>query len=713
MTTPQILARIVSTFALTEEQLVELFRLYAFDHAGDPENSPGGAGWDPAEHPKWPAGTPGGKGGEFAPKDQAFGAEDAFSFDKRATEIGQKLQTAPIPLVESLVNAESIKSKLSYRLAEALRGDPDVKELMGMPVGDNLHFADTMYNPFKYESKTRCLVTNHISAWAASSGDHSGLSLMIQDATLKEFKLSARTDHFKMSENDMGIDALKRMCGKYAANFYNPMTHQLNLSGQKAVELLGKVQRKLVREMYNQTQEDLKKQGIDHLYLARGVHMSLGHRYAGTLAAFRKTELQPATSFSSSLYIANQFGATTMMVKVPRERVLSTFRTGFGCKSESEVVLLGGKVQTLWAPRKNTKMPVDRLWDAAASHVKPKTGAGKKATPATATFAISEDDEVLYPDDDLENADWPKRTDDVPPAYRKMWEEMGLSMGFYAWDESKHPRHDAGSEQGGEFAPANAMSPITTDAQKERAKALRLPPAWTEVMLSDDPNAALQATGIDAKGRKQYIYSAEHSAAASAEKFERLKAFNEAVPQIRKQSLADMKQGDHAAAALYTIAQTGLRVGGERDTKAEKQAYGVTTLEGRHVKVDGDIVTFAFTGKKGVDIHKVVEDPHLARFLKSNPAARKERVFKADAPAVRDYLKKVGGDEFMPKDFRTWHGTAKALEVIKSQPAPTTAKERQKLILFTKRQVAAHLGNTPTVAFKSYIDPAVWGRIAA
>jgi DNA topoisomerase-1 len=252
-------------------------------------------------------------------------------------------------------------------------------------------------------------------------------------------------------------------------------------------------------------------------------------------------------------------------------------------------------------------------------------------------------------------------------------------------------------------------------ADQERLNALKLPPAWTNVQLSADPHAALQATGVDAKGRTQRVYSAEHSERMAGEKFSRLKDFTAAMPKLQSRIKGDLDSPDadqrtrEAAAALYLIERTGFRVGSDRETGADKQAFGATTLRSEHVKVDGDKVSFSFVGKKGVDIEKTITDGRLARLLAPRVAAG-GRLFNTSDSQVRDYLHSIDGD-FKVKDFRTYIGTTTALKEISRMPVAKDEKEFARLQLAVSKKVSETLGNTPTVAKASYIDPAVWGRL--
>lgn len=259
---------------------------------------------------------------------------------------------------------------------------------------------------------------------------------------------------------------------------------------------------------------------------------------------------------------------------------------------------------------------------------------------------------------------------------------------------------------GGDFAPHEV----------ERLKSLRVPPAWTNIKLSDDPKAALQVVGRDEKGRAQYLYSAEHSEKAAAEKFARLKAFNGVAGAIMSKAQTDMFNGKtqrvrDTEAVLRLIGETGFRVGSENDTGADVKAHGATTLAAEHVKVDGNDISFDFVGKKGVRITKTINHPELARFIGDKLKTTKTGpLFDTNDMAVRNYMAASGGDGFKVKDFRTWNGTCVALKAIAANPEPTTKAEFTKMRAHVGKVVSAHLGNTPTVALASYIDPAVFLR---
>ena len=271
------------------------------------------------------------------------------------------------------------------------------------------------------------------------------------------------------------------------------------------------------------------------------------------------------------------------------------------------------------------------------------------------------------------------------------------------------PGEVGGSASGG--ATAGFRDPSSAE-DKQRLKDLKIPPAWKNVRLNPNPNGALQAVGTDVKGRTQYRYSAEHSAEAAAEKFARLQEFNEALPSLREKISEDLSSDDpdtrEAASVLYMIDKTGFRIGSDSDTGADKKAFGASTMLAKHVKVNGDKTTFKFTGKKGVQVRKTVEDEQLAQIL----SERKEqggRLFSTSDKKVRDYMSSRAKG-FSPKDFRTWHGTAEALKAISKMPKPKDAKAFKASQKKVGKIVSDFLGNTPTVALASYIDPAVFSK---
>jgi DNA topoisomerase-1 len=244
-------------------------------------------------------------------------------------------------------------------------------------------------------------------------------------------------------------------------------------------------------------------------------------------------------------------------------------------------------------------------------------------------------------------------------------------------------------------------------ATDEERKALVIPPAWTNVWMSNDAEAPLQAVGLDSKGRKQYRYSAAHSEQHAAAKFSRVRDFDVELPALQQKIERDLSKREEAA-VLYLVNLTGFRIGSDQETGGNVKAYGASTLLPEHVKVEGDTVKFSFVGKKGVRIQKTVTDSKLAGVIKPRLKGKRP-LFGVSDSEVRGYLHAIDG-EFTVKDFRTWHGTSRALQAMRNMPAPKSAKELKKAKVRVGDLVAGHLGNTRTIALSSYIDPAVFSR---
>lgn len=306
--------------------------------------------------------------------------------------------------------------------------------------------------------------------------------------------------------------------------------------------------------------------------------------------------------------------------------------------------------------------------------------------------------------------------------------------------ESDHPRDDdgkfgsgggggggksEGDGEGSEKKPATAKHQTTKVVDGKRVSAsggplpehiekLKIPPAWTDVTYSDDPKAALQATGKDAKGRRQAIYSAEFSAKQAAAKFARIAELNDKIGHIADQNEEARRSADPkkraAADCTKLIMTTGIRPGSEDDTGAEKRAYGATTLEGKHVIVEGDKVTLAFVGKKGVSLTIPVNDPDTAAMLRERKSAAGDdgQLFPINEKALLDHVHTLGDGGFKTKDFRTLLGTRTAMAEVGKRPAPKTAKEYKKAVMDVAKIVSTKLGNTPTIALASYISPCVF-----
>lgn len=236
---------------------------------------------------------------------------------------------------------------------------------------------------------------------------------------------------------------------------------------------------------------------------------------------------------------------------------------------------------------------------------------------------------------------------------------------------------------------------------------IRIPPAWTNVRVNLDPNADLLVKGTDAKGRVQPIYAESHHARQAQAKFERVKLLDQLDRKV--ESKINKDKSDEAA-VLRLVRHTGIRPGSDADTGAEKQAYGATTLEGRHVKKGG--AELHFVGKKGVDLKIPVKDPELVKELKARAerAGPKGKLFDTDDSKLRSYVKSIVDRDFKPKDFRTLKATRMAMDLVERGAVPKTDKEYKRAVKDVAKKVSTALGNTPSIALKSYINPAVFTK---
>jgi DNA topoisomerase I len=264
---------------------------------------------------------------------------------------------------------------------------------------------------------------------------------------------------------------------------------------------------------------------------------------------------------------------------------------------------------------------------------------------------------------------------------------------------------------------------ITDEGKLARIEALAIPPAWKDVSISPRASAKLQATGFDAAGRKQYLYSADYRAQQERAKYDKLIRFGDALPALREAMSLHFDQDELdrervSAIALRLIELGWFRVGSERYVR--DGTYGVTTLLRRHVTVRGRRVCLSFPAKHGVRVRTEVVDPELAAAIRSLLALKGPRVFKYEWEdgvnnltnrRLNEYVKIYLGEEFSAKDFRTWGGTLLASIYLAERAAkegfPESEHEQKRSITAAMRRVAERLGNTPAVTRESYVSPAV------
>ena len=279
--------------------------------------------------------------------------------------------------------------------------------------------------------------------------------------------------------------------------------------------------------------------------------------------------------------------------------------------------------------------------------------------------------------------------------------------------------------RGAHFSYQLANGQTVKDAgQRRRIDQLAIPPAYTDVWICPSAHGHLQATGRDARGRKQYLYHPEWRAARDETKFDRMLAFGAALPRIRARVTRDLALPAKAriertpviAAVVRLLDTTKVRVGNEEYARTN-QSYGLTTLRKRHMAVAGDSLRLRFKGKSGV-LHDVgLTDKRIARVVKHCQSLPGQELFKymdADGEPhgvgssdVNDYLREASGGEFTAKDFRTWHGSAAALALFRALDATEQAAVSKTLANRLIGEVAQLLGNTVAVCRKSYIHPQV------
>jgi DNA topoisomerase-1 len=262
---------------------------------------------------------------------------------------------------------------------------------------------------------------------------------------------------------------------------------------------------------------------------------------------------------------------------------------------------------------------------------------------------------------------------------------------------------------------------IRKAAELKRIRALAIPPAWTEVWICADPRGHLQASGRDAKGRKQYRYHHDWRVCRDENKFDRMQAFAAALPAIRRRTEADLaKPGLPREKVLATVVQllekSLIRVGNDEYARANR-SFGLTTLKNQHVDVKGSTLKFEFRGKSGVEHSVDVNDRRLARIVKQCRDLPGQELFQyidedgahqdVTSQDVNAYLKEISGEEFTAKDFRTWAGTVLATTALREfEPAESMAQAKRNVVQAIEA-VAGMLGNTRSVCRKSYIHPLI------
>ena len=259
-----------------------------------------------------------------------------------------------------------------------------------------------------------------------------------------------------------------------------------------------------------------------------------------------------------------------------------------------------------------------------------------------------------------------------------------------------------------------------------RVRSLAIPPAYTDVWISPRANGHIQATGRDARGRKQYRYHAQWNAARDGEKFERLEAFGAALPKLRRHLRGDLKlrgfpERKVVAMVVAVMADTLVRIGNAGYAR-ENKSFGLTTLRNRHVSfLKGGRAHFSFRGKSGIEHDIDLTDAKLVKLMQQCQQLPGQHLFQyrddagrirpVDSSQVNDYLRETLGETFTAKDFRTWGGTLAAVRLLADMPWDEDGASQRAMASMRKsaeQSVARQLGNTPAICRKSYIDPRVY-----
>jgi DNA topoisomerase I len=255
----------------------------------------------------------------------------------------------------------------------------------------------------------------------------------------------------------------------------------------------------------------------------------------------------------------------------------------------------------------------------------------------------------------------------------------------------------------------------------ERIRKLAIPPAWTDVWICAQANGHLQATGRDARGRKQYRYHAEWRTVRDETKFGKMTIFGEALPAIRARVDEDLSRRGLPrekvlAAVVKLLEMTLIRVG-NREYMKQNKSFGLTTLRDGHVDIQGSKLRFEFRGKSGKDHSVEIQDRRLARVVKQCRDIPGQTLFQyLDDDGVRQsirsedvnaYLREITGQDFTAKDFRTWGGTVLALSALLEIGACESEKEANRAVVQMVKQVSSNLGNRPAICRKYYVHPVV------
>ena len=307
----------------------------------------------------------------------------------------------------------------------------------------------------------------------------------------------------------------------------------------------------------------------------------------------------------------------------------------------------------------------------------------------------------------------PANDSEKPPA------PVTMPPGLRHADDTK-PGYTRRREKDG-FVYLDAAGKRIDDADDiQRINALAIPPAYEDVWICPDPRGHLQATGRDARGRKQYRYHPRWRETRDADKYERMAEFGRALPKIRARVARDLKlpgmPRDKVIAAIVQLLDTTLIRIGSVEYARDNQSYGLTTLRKKHLKIEAGQLRFRFRGKSGIEHDVTVDNPRVSRIVRRCAELPGHDLFQyldedgtrrtVGSADINDYLRRASDADFTAKDYRTWAGSVYALAALRRLMCGSAAEARRHLVA-TVKDVAALLRNTPAVCRRCYIHPAV------
>jgi DNA topoisomerase I len=290
-------------------------------------------------------------------------------------------------------------------------------------------------------------------------------------------------------------------------------------------------------------------------------------------------------------------------------------------------------------------------------------------------------------------------------------------------DDSRVWRRVGSPEKGFRYLRADGK-PLKSTAALERIRQLVIPPGWRDVEIARDPAAKIQAMGYDAAGRRQYIYHPDFVARRDRRKYRKLLDFARSLPRLRQVTNRHLRgtglgRERVLATVVRLMSRAFFRVGSERYAVTNK-TYGITTLQKRHLSIEGNDLVFTYAGKRSLHQRKVVADTPLVSVIREILALPGERLFRfvdesgevrdVTARDVNDYLKDILGERYTSKDIRTWGGTVRAATILADLGPARSKREAEKNVVLACKLVASELGNTPAVCRSAYIHPAVIDR---